>query len=126
MPGKKTLGPLVALALLLGGGLAAQAETNYRDPGDMKEEERIAMMGKTNEYNKCVYTKSMAAVENLPDIRQAADQAMTACRPVIDELKALVVKAGFDPGFGDQFAHSAQNRVVKMLMPELALKKSGH
>lgn len=126
MPGKTSLAPPVVLALLIGAGVPAQAETSYRDPGDMTEAERITLMGKTNDYNKCVYSKSMAAVENLPDIRQAADQAMSACKPVIVELKALVVKAGFDPGFGDQFAHSAQNRVVKMLMPELALKKSGH
>ena len=49
MQGKEPLGPLVILALLLGGSVAAKAETSYRDPGDMKEEERIAMMGKTND-----------------------------------------------------------------------------
>ena len=120
-----TFGHVLVLTLLLGAGLGAHAETSYRDPGDMKEEERIAMMGKTNDYNKCVYTESMANVDAMPDIRQAADEAMKKCTPVIDELKAMVVKAGFDPGFGEQFAHSAQNRVVKMLLPELALKKSG-
>ena len=119
-----TFGHVLVLTLLLGAGLGAHAETSYRDPGDMKEEERIAMMGKTNDYNKCVYTESMANVDAMPDVRQAADEAMKKCTPIIDELKAMVVKAGFDPGFGEQFAHSAQNRVVKMLLPELALKKS--
>lgn len=125
MRDKTTFGQLWTLILTFGVCLSGSAAPNYRDPGDMKEEERISLMGKTNDYNKCVYTESMAKVDSVPDIRQAADEAMQKCRPLIDELKALVAKAGFDPGFGEQFAHSAQNRVVKMLLPELALKKSG-
>lgn len=126
---KRSFNPTFAGALWLGllfAPLVQAAETTYRDPGDMTEQERAQLMVLTNQYNKCVYTESMARVEALPDIRQAADEGMTACRPVIDELKATVSKAGFEPGLGDQFAHSAQNRVVKMLIPELALRKSGN
>ncbi len=115
-----------ALALCLLSRPATAAEVNYRDPGDMTEEERAGVMAKTNHYNTCVYKESMALVDTLPDIRQAADSAMKKCQPMIDDLKALVTKAGFDPGFGTQFAHSAQNRAVRMLIPELALRKSGH
>ena len=92
-----------ALALCVLSSSAIAAEIQYRDPGE-----------------------SMALVDTLPDIRQAADDAMKKCQPVIDELKSLVTKAGFDPGFGTQFAHSAQSRAVRMLIPELALRKSGH
>jgi hypothetical protein len=105
---------------------AMTAAIDYRDPGGMTEAERSELMTKTNQYNTCVYKESMALVDSLPDIRQAADSAMKKCQPVIDEMKSLVTKAGFDPGFGSQFAHSAQNRAVRMLIPELALRKSGH
>jgi hypothetical protein len=115
-----------ALALCVLSTSAIAAEIQYRDPGDMTEGERAGVMAKTNQYNTCVYKESMALVDTLPDIRQAADGAMKKCQPVIDDLKSLVANAGFDPGFGTQFAHSAQNRAVRMLIPELALRKSGH
>jgi len=115
-----------ALALCVLSRSAISADIQYRDPGDMTEGERAGVMAKTNQYNTCVYKESMALVDTLPDIRQAADDAMKKCQPVIDELKSLVTKAGFDPGFGTQFAHSAQSRAVRMLIPERALRKSGH
>ena len=122
MKRQKAIWTLTLCALAAAGNAA---ETQYRDPGDMTEGERAGLMATTNQYNACVYKESMALVDTLPDIRQAADSAMKKCQPVIDELKAQVSKSGFDPGFGTIFAHSAQNRAVRMLIPELALKKSG-
>lgn len=118
----------IALVLLLAFSASAATratETQFRDPGSMKEDERARVMGYMNDYNGCVYKESMARVEKYPDIRQAADQGMEACKGKLQEMKDTLGKAGFEPGFGEQFAHSTQMRAVRMLMPELALKKSG-
>ena len=118
----------LALGTLLTLGAAAMAQSEapqFRDPGSMREEERAQVMSYMNDYNGCVYKESMARVEKYPDIRQAADQGMDACKAKLAEMKETLGKAGFEPGFGEQFAHSTQMRAVRMLMPELALKKAG-
>ena len=122
---KPTLRCPLALVTLLAIGSACAEEPQFRDPGSMKEEERAQVMGYMNDYNGCVYKESMARVEKFPDIRQAADQGMEACKGKLQEMKDTLGKAGFEPGFGEQFAHSTQMRAVRMLMPELALKKAG-
>ena len=116
---------LAALLALPACATAQLAQSQFRDPGSMKEEERAQVMGFMNDYNGCVYKESMARVEKYPDIRQAADQGMEACKGKLQEMKDTLGKAGFEPGFGEQFAHSTQMRAVRMLMPELALRKSG-
>jgi len=118
------LAPGALLALLLAAAPQAE-ETQFRDPGSMKEEERAQVMGFMTAYNGCVYKEAMERVEKLPDIRQAADQGMEVCKGKLEEMKATLGKAGFEPGFGEQFSHSTQMRAVRMLMPELALKKAG-
>ena len=124
-----TIHRLLAVAsagFLLQCACVTWAETPaYRDPGSMKEEERAQVMSFMNEYNGCVYKEAMARVAQLPDIRQAADQGMETCKPKLQEMKDTLGKAGFEPGFGEQFAHSTQMRAVRMLIPELALKKAG-
>ena len=111
-------------ALLALASLAATAEPQFRDAGEMKDEERAQVMGFMNDYNKCVYQEAMARVDQTPDIRKAADQGMETCKPTLQKMKDTLAKQGFEPGFGEQFAHSTQMRAVRMLMPELALKKS--
>ena len=120
-----TLHRPLALVALLTMTAAIADEPQFRDPGSMKEEERARVMAYMNDYNGCVYKESMARVEKFPDIRQAADQGMEACKGKLQEMKDTLGKAGFEPGFGEQFAHSTQMRAVRMLMPELALKKAG-
>jgi len=102
------------------------SETAYRSPGDMTMEERTAMMSGVSDYNGCVYKEAMARVDKLPDIRQAADEAMAACKNRIDSLRALIDGYGFEPGFGEQFTHHAQSRAARTLLPELAIRKSGN
>lgn len=122
----KPCGMALGAMLVLGTALQVRAEeSQFRDPGSMREEERAQVMSYMNDYNGCVYKEAMARVEKLPDIRQAADQGMEACKSKLQEMKDTLGKAGFEPGFGEQFAHSTQMRAVRMLMPELALKKSG-
>ncbi len=105
---------------------AAGAATAYRSPGEMSTQERTAMMGGVSEYNSCVYKEAMARVDELPDIRQAADEAMAACKDRIEKLRALIEGYGFEPGFGEQFTHHAQSRAARTLLPELAIRKSGN
>jgi len=97
-----------------------------RSPGDMTVEERREMMQGVADYNGCVYKEAMARVEALPDIRQAADQAMEACKPTIEKLKTTIEKQGFEAGFAEQFTHHTQSRAVKTLLPELALRKGSN
>ena len=96
-----------------------------RDASDMTVEERTAIMTRVNEYNGCVYKESMARVEALPDIRQAADEGMTACQGTLDAVSETIVQFNFEPGFADQFVRHTQSRAVRMLIPELSLRKSG-
>ncbi|MBM4227450.1 MAG: hypothetical protein FJ164_06855 [Gammaproteobacteria bacterium] len=124
-------GALCAMALAQGLLLAPvagaeESEATYRSPGDMTMEERTAMMSGVSEYNSCVYKESMARVDKLPDIRQAADEGMAACKSKIDALRTLIDGYGFEPGFSEQFTHHAQSRAVRTLMPELAIRKSGN
>ena len=123
----------LAQSLVLAAGVQAQdgqpaagVTTAYRSPGDMSMEERTAMMSGVSAYNTCVYKEAMARVDKLPDIRQAADEAMTACKDSIDKLRALIEGYGFEPGFGEQFTHHAQSRAARTLLPELAIRKSGN
>ncbi len=116
---------LVSDAMAQDSQPAAEASTTYRSPGDMSMEERTAMMSGVSEYNSCVYEEAMARVDKFPDIRQAADEAMAACKDRIDKLRALIEGYGFEPGFGEQFTHHAQSRAARTLLPELAIRKSG-
>lgn len=107
--------------------LAADSQSpTYRSPADMTVEERTILMGLVGKYNKCVYNEGMTRVEKVPDIRQAADAAMGACENTINELRAQIEAYHFEPGFGENFAHHAQSRAARSLLPELALKKSGN
>ena len=117
------LGTACALAAL--SVLAAAETPAYREPSDMTVEERTTIMQRMNDYNTCVYKESMARVDALPDIRQAADEAMTACQGTLDTVQTTIKGYHFSPEFAEQFLHHTQNRAVKMLIPELSLRKGG-
>ena len=103
----------------------ALAATAFREPSDMTPEERMAIMQRMNGYHGCVYKEAMARVEKLPDIRQAADEGMSACQAALDSLQETIESYRFSPEFSEQFAHHAQSRAVKMLLPELSMRKGG-
>lgn len=113
---------LFALATMLAnaGETAAQ-----RDPGDMTVEERTAIMQRVNDYNGCVFRESMARVDALPDIRQAADEGMTACAAALDGVRQTITNFNFEPGFAEQFARHTQSRAAHRLIPELSMRKGG-
>lgn len=118
---------LLGIAWLgLAPGVWAEDETTgLRDPSEMSVEERTVIMQRMNDYNGCVYKEAMARVEKLPDIRQAADEGMGACQGALDKLRETIEGYRFTPAFAEQFVHHAQNRVVKMLLPELSMRKGG-
>jgi len=118
---------LLGIASLgLSQGVWAEDEaTGLRDPSEMSVEERTVIMQRMNDYNGCVYKEAMARVEKLPDIRQAADEGMGACQGALDKLGETIEGYRFTPAFAEQFVHHAQNRVVKMLLPELSMRKGG-
>lgn len=116
---------ILACALLCPCALPAAEATDLRDPSDMTVEERTAIMQRMNDYNTCVYKESMARVDTLPDIRQAADEGMSACQGVLDKVGETIEAYRFTPEFAEQFLHHTQSRAVKMLMPELSLRKGG-
>jgi len=118
---------LTLLALFIGAPLSAAAADTpaARDPSSMTVEERTAIMTRVNDYNGCVYRESMARVEALPDIRQAADEGMTACQDALDAVSETIASFNFEAGFADQFVRHTQSRAVRMLIPELSLRKGG-
>lgn len=116
---------VLACALLSPGVLPAEETTDLRDPSDMTVEERTAIMQRMNDYNTCVYKEAMARVDALPDIRQAADEGMSACQGALDKVGETIEGYRFTPEFAEQFLHHTQSRAVKMLMPELSLRKGG-
>jgi hypothetical protein len=118
---------LTLCALVLGAPLSVTAAdtAGSRDPSDMTVEERTAIMTRVNDYNGCVYKESMARVDALPDIRQAADEGMTACQATLDSISETIASFDFEPGFADQFVRHTQSRAVRMLIPELSLRKGG-
>jgi hypothetical protein len=121
--------PTLRIALLVlmvsASPLAEEAPANYRSPGDMTVEERMAMMSLVGEYNNCVYQAGMAKVDQFADIRQAADAAMEACENTANKLRTTINDYGFEPGFAEQFVRHAQSRAARTLLPELAIRKSG-
>ncbi len=116
---------LIALVPCAPLSLAAADAAGSRDPSDMTVEERTAIMTRVNEYNGCVYKEAMARVDALPDIRQAADEGMTACQGTLDSISETIAGFEFEPGFADQFVRHTQSRAVRMLIPELSLRKGG-
>ena len=101
-------------------------QSAFRSPADMTVEERTTLMSLVGKYNTCVYNEGMARVDQFPDIRQAADAAMGACENTINQLRAQIETYRFEPAFGEHFAHHAQSRAARTLLPELVLKKSGN
>jgi len=118
---------LTLLALVVAAPLSGTAAESaaHRDPSAMTVEERTTIMTRVNDYNGCVYKESMARVEALPDIRQAADEGMTACQGALDAISETIAGFNFEPGFADQFVRHTQSRAVRMLIPELSLRKGG-
>lgn len=103
---------------------AVAEESPYRSPADMSVEERTAVMNRINDYHRCVYEAAMARVDELPDIRQAADEGMAACDDAALAIGELVEGYSFEPGFAEQLVNHARHRAVHKLMPELAVRKS--
>ena len=120
-PGHRTL-HLALCALLSQAALAADTAAE-RDPSDMTVEERTAIMQRMGDYNSCVYKESMARVDQLPDIRQAADEGMAACQASLDKMGETIAGFNFSEAFAEQFRHLAQSRAAKMVIPELSLRK---
>ncbi len=118
---------LSATVLLTLTAAAAPADEapQYRNPGEMTVEERSAIMQRVNDYNTCVFRESMARVDALPDIRQAADEGLGACKASLDAVREEILGCGFEPAFAEQFARHSQNRAVHRLIPELSLRKGG-
>jgi|LNFM01.1.fsa_nt_gb hypothetical protein len=116
---------MAPLALLAPLAVAAAAPPEYREPSEMTVEERSTIMQRMNDYNGCVYKEAMARVDKLPDIRQAADEGMSACQGTLDTVEQAIAGFNFSPEFAEQFLHHTQSRAVKMLMPELSLRKGG-
>lgn len=125
MPIHRLLLLLLVSGVVPAGQAADGPPAGERDPSEMTVEERMTIMQRMNDYHGCVYKEAMARVENTPDIRQAADQGMAACRAALDTLQGTIDGFGFEPAFGEQFVHHAQSRAVKMLMPELSMRKGG-
>lgn len=117
--------PLILAILGVPLSVSGTDGAGSRDASDMTVEERTAIMTRVNEYNGCVYKESMARVDALPDIRQAADEGMTACQGTLDAVNETIVSFNFEAGFADQFVRHTQSRAVRMLIPELSLRKSG-
>jgi len=115
---------LLALSALLSPSIDAAETASHRDPSEMTVEERKAIMQRMGEYHGCVYKEAMARVDQLPDIRQAADEGMTACQVTLDKVGEAIADFNFSPAFAEQFLHMAQTRAAKMVIPELALRKS--
>jgi hypothetical protein len=115
----------VALLTLTAATALADEAPQFRDPGDMTVEERSAIMQRVNDYNGCVFRESMARVDALPDIRQAADEGLEACKATLDAVRETILGFGFEAAFAEQFARHSQNRAVHRLIPELSLRKGG-
>lgn len=122
---KSMLLPSALFLIAAASTSSALAATAFREPGDMTPEERMAIMRRMNDYHGCVYKEAMARVERFSDIRQAADEGMSACQAALDSLQETIEGYRFSPEFGEQFAHHAQSRAVKMLLPELSMRKGG-
>ncbi len=120
---RSVLGICLTMSTLV---FAAEGVHAYRSPGDMRVEERMAMMQLVGEYNSCIYREGMANVDKFADIRQSADAAMAACENTSNKLRAAIDGFGFEPGFGEHFVHHAQSRAARTLIPELAIRKSGN
>lgn len=116
---------IAPLALLVPLAAAAVEPVSYREPSEMTVEERTAIMQRMNDYNGCVYKEAMARVDSMPDIRQAADEGMSACQATLDTVGKTIAGFNFGPEFAEQFLHHTQTRAVKMLMPELSMRKGG-
>ncbi len=104
----------------------AASEPSVRSPGDMTVEERAAIVGKMNAYHRCVYEAAMARVDAVADVRQAADEGLAACTDTADALSQLIESYRFGPDFAGQFVQHARRQAVHALLPELAMRKSGH
>lgn len=108
------------------GHAVADSGASFREPSDMTVEERTGVMQRVNDYNNCVFREAMARVDRLPDIRQAADEGMAACKAALETIGKTLTDYRFEPGFSTQFLHHTQSRAVRMLIPELSLRKAGN
>ena len=118
---KSLLAAILALGCL--GAHATEAVTTERSPGDLTEDERVAMMRIAHDYNRCVYDAAIAGIDADPDIRRIADQAMGACEDHLGKLGETITGWGFPGGFAEGFTRTVRDRAVRQLLPELAVRK---
>lgn len=111
---------LFALAAI--AGPVEAGDDAARSPGDLTNEERMAMMRSANDYNTCVYKEAMANVKNDEDIRHIADMAMGLCQPGLDDLKSTITGWGFEDTFAEGFTRTVRDRAAHKLLPELAVE----
>lgn len=102
---------------------AQELQDGQRSPGDLSIEERRAMMQHASDYNACVYHAAIADIDQHPDIRYIADQALGACVGRLDVLSETITSWGFPSGFAEGFTRSVRDRAVRHLLPELAVRK---
>ncbi len=114
------------LCILLTAGLAAPATAeepaaaeSSRTPGDLRNEDRVAMVGYVNEYGRCLRERSMALLAGAEDVRVVVDQAMQECEKHMDALRQDLAERRVDPGFAEHFAEGMKKRTVRKLLPEV-------
>jgi hypothetical protein len=109
---------LAALILAVAGASAEESES-YLTPGDMNDEDRTVMVQTTLSYEQCVRNEGMAKLDEVTDVRQAANAAMQSCDEATAPLRDHFSERGFHPDFVNSLDRRIKNRTIKRLLPEL-------
>lgn len=89
------------------------------------DDQDFVLIRETNlKYNACLQEKAMEKIDEYPDIRQVAAQAVDACRVELEKLIEEFDKSNLDPNFYHGLVNNIKTRGIRQLMPLLMMEKS--
>lgn len=112
---------LFALTLLI--SLCSSAE-DYKQPGEITEEDFAVMNLASDDYNQCLQDKALTVINDMQDPRQVADYAMEQCAEILQNLNTELEKRNFPPEFRMGYIRRVNHRSAKQLLAMVMVQMS--
>lgn len=95
------------------------AQAEYRDPGQMTQEEYQQARQIAVQHEECMNEYAMSQLQKVADPRVVADHSMKHCAAILEDLHEQIVAWDYPPDFGKFYVSGISNRNANKLLGNL-------